>query len=525
MKKDLIEKIDISLEKNSDYREMTILTLQSAKEVLQIYMSLESDYLASQKILDNEIASFKDRTQEVKDKIDEFYNSSTVTLEQVKQAEELCESIKEQVLNYSKHIDEIQDKIDSDKKEMESIKNNVEELEKQTEENTKQANNALSEIEKNKIETLEQLKEAFTTNLSNLEEKITEYDKNLQEFKQEIEDSKTEFQTLATTTKTEINTLGAQTLETLKDSKNEIDDFIETSKTSLQTQLDTSLEQLDNEASNLKTEFSTQADDFKNEITSYIDTSKEQIEQSLKPLSNLSSLNLSHYKFTDEGALFISNDGVEKKFLLQGDIQIPENTDKTPQSEGFLFGEDTSGNLSNIIPKDILDKQQYSFLSPYLWRYQTHSKTFDFNFTFPQIFINARNFIDGYDNENNSTIENKYVVIHSLQMGDTNKGIDLLCSVPDEVYGGGIKLRSLKDSISNTLSITESGTQILSYGNTPDNSEELTQLVINNFQSFLQARGIDSSYNNISSEISISPQNVSITSQSFTFNGREVLFK
>ncbi|PAF53687.1 hypothetical protein BKH42_04100 [Helicobacter sp. 13S00482-2] len=64
MKKDLIEKIDLSLDKNSDYREMTILTLESAKEVLQIYMNLESDYVASQKTLDNEIASFRDRTQE-----------------------------------------------------------------------------------------------------------------------------------------------------------------------------------------------------------------------------------------------------------------------------------------------------------------------------------------------------------------------------------------------------------------------------------------------------------------------------
>lgn len=189
MKQDLIEKIDISLEKSSDYREMTILTLQSAKEVLQIYMNLENDYITSQRTLDNEIASFKDRTQEVKDKIDEFYNSSSITLEQVKQAEELCESIKEQVINYSSHIDEIQDKIESDKQEMSSFKTQNEDLIKQTQGYRDQIIGIRDEINGAKTdikEDIKQAKETFENNLKLLNDSISDFNSKLEEFKNQI---------------------------------------------------------------------------------------------------------------------------------------------------------------------------------------------------------------------------------------------------------------------------------------------------------------------------------------------------
>lgn len=320
MKKDLIEKIDTSLETNSDYREMTILTLESAKEVLQIYMNLESDYVASQKTLDDEIASFKDRTQEVKDKIDEFYSSSSITLEQVKQAEELCEAIKEQVLAYSKHIDEIQDKIEADKQEMEAIKNDTKELEKQSEENAKESTNALNEIQKSKTEVLEGFKEAFNTNLANLEELIADYNKKTQEAHQEIENSKSEFETLANSAKTEINTLSTDSINAIKNSKDEIDTLVETSKTSLKTQLDNSLEQIDNEASDIKTEVDTKKKEIIDSISSKIDelqNQKEDISRLLKSASNvaiegtevsvMTTGNIIHYSFEPGTAL----DGVD----------------------------------------------------------------------------------------------------------------------------------------------------------------------------------------------------------------------
>lgn len=508
MKKDLIEKIDISLEQNSDYREMTILTLQSAKEVLQIYMNLESDYVASQKTLDEEIASFRDRTQEVKDKIDEFYSSSSITLEQVKQAEELCEAIKEQILNYSKHIDEMQDKIEADKQEMQSIKNDTQELEKQTEENAKQSTNALNEIEKNKTEILEELKDTFNTNLANLEEKISNYDKKIQETQQEIENSKSEFETLATGAKTEIRTLSTDSINAIKNSKEEIDTLVETSKTTLKTQFETSLEQLDNEASNIKTDISTQATDVKKNITAYIDNSKEQIEQSLKPLSNLSSLDLSHYKFTDNGALFVSDDGVEKKFLLEGDVNTANSNQKffleegaerrVPlQNPGYGFTDadkiflDT--NLNPYGYPSLADKENYYFLSPQLWKKKMGDSVFA---------------IDFVDNSGLDIIANDNDIFHNIRMGISAIPLELNCRVDkDSFYDSGITFDYTKIN-NNSINIIDEKIIIYSLeGYPPDYDTSNSPYPLSN------------------SAIYISPKQIDIQSKSFTFNGREVLFK
>lgn len=525
MKKDLIEKIDISLDQNSNYREMTILTLQSAKEVLQIYMNLESDYLASQKILDDEITSFRDRTQEVKDKIDEFYSSSSITLEQVKQAEELCEAIKEQILNYSKHIDEMQDKIEADKQEMQSIKSDTQELEKQTEENAKQSTNALNEIEKNKTETLEELKDTFNINLANLEEKISNYDKKIQETQQEIESSKSEFEALATGAKTEIRTLSTDSINAIKNSKEEIDTLVETSKTTLKTQFETSLEQLDNEASNIKTDISTQATDVKNDITAYIDTSKNQIEQSLKPLSNLSSLDLSHYKFTDNGALFVSDDGVEKKFLLEGDI---DNSNNSNQKFFLEEGESLGGHIpyssfseSDSVDTDseyyqtnkidpitnlnkygypyLGDKENYYFLSPQLWKKKIGDSVFFIDFTNPLLEIGANGAIQGDD---------QIIVRHSIAMGYPDQPLMLSCNVNNDAYSvSGISIQYQKIN-TNGIGIEDQGTFIYSQEGYPPDYDTS-----------------NSPYPVDRSSINISPEQIDIQSKSFTYNGREVLFK
>lgn len=524
MKKDLIEKIDISLEQNSDYREMTILTLQSAKEVLQIYMNLESDYVASQKTLDEEIASFRDRTQEVKDKIDEFYSSSSITLEQVKQAEELCEAIKEQILNYSKHIDEMQDKIEADKQEMQSIKNDTQELEKQTEENAKQSTNALNEIEKNKTEILEELKDTFNTNLANLEEKISNYDKKIQETQQEIENSKSEFETLATGAKTEISTLSTDSINAIKNSKEEIDTLVETSKTTLKTQFETSLEQLDNEASNIKTDISTQATDVKKNITAYIDNSKEQIEQSLKPLSNLSSLDLSHYKFTDNGALFVSDDGVEKKFLLEGDVNTANSNQKFFLEEGesleghmpySSFSESDSvdtdseyyqtnkidpiTNLNKYGYPYLADKENYYFLSPQLWKKKMGDSKFFIDFTNPVLQIGANGAIQGDD---------QIIVRHSINMGYPDQPLMLSCNVNNDAYSiSGINIKYTKINTNAIVINNDKMTLYSQEGYPPDYDTS------------------NSPYPLTSSAINIAPENIDIQSKSFTYNGREVLFK
>lgn len=511
MKKDLIEKIDISLDQNSDYREMTILTLQSAKEVLQIYMNLESDYVASQKTLDDEITSFRDRTQEVKDKIDEFYSSSSITLEQVKQAEELCEAIKEQILNYSKHIDEMQDKIEADKQEMQSIKSDTQELEKQTEENAKQSTNALNEIEKNKTELLEELKDTFNINLANLEEKIADCDKKIQEAQQEIENSKSEFETLATGAKTEISTLSTDSINAIKNSKEEIDTLVETSKTTLKTQFETSLEQLDNEASNIKTDISTQATDVKNDITAYIDTSKNQIEQSLKPLSNLSSLDLSHYKFTDNGALFVSDDGIEKKFLLEGDINtansnqkffLEEGAERHVPLEGHYEGEADKIYLeTNLNPygyPSLDDKESYYFLSPQLWKKQTPDSSFEINFTNPYSQINFTE----YDDDGSSIAD------RIITMGYDRHPLGIYCSQSKySLYNSGIDIQYTKIN-ENSINIRDDKIVIFSQEGYPPDYDTS-----------------NSPYPLDRSSINISPTRIGIKSKSFTYNGREVLFK
>lgn len=519
MKKDLIEKIDISLEQNSDYREMTILTLQSAKEVLQIYMNLESDYVASQKTLDEEIASFRDRTQEVKDKIDEFYSSSSITLEQVKQAEELCEAIKEQILNYSKHIDEMQDKIEADKQEMQSIKNDTQELEKQTEENAKQSTNALNEIEKNKTEILEELKDTFNTNLANLEEKISNYDKKIQETQQEIENSKNEFETLATGAKTEISTLSTDSINAIKNSKEEIDTLVETSKTTLKTQFETSLEQLDNEASNIKTDISTQADDVKKNITAYIDNSKEQIEQSLKPLSNLSSLDLSHYKFTDNGALFVSDDGVEKKFLLEGDIDNSNSSNQKFFLEegaerrvpllhiGYDFTDadkiDPTTNLNQYGYPDLADKENYSFLSPQLWE----RKRGDFAVSTINFKDRGLDIIASSKEGSLSSSGEGNFVSHNIWM-DPGLSLGIICNVHKNSFlVSGISIQYQKIN-TNGIDIEDQGTFIYSQEGYPPDYDTS-----------------NSPYPVDRSSINISPKQIDINSKSFTFNGREVLFQ
>lgn len=546
MKKDLIEKIDISLDQNSDYREMTILTLQSAKEVLQIYMNLESDYLASQKTLDDEIASFKDRTQEVKDKIDEFYSSSSITLEQVKQAEELCEAIKEQILNYSKHIDEMQDKIEADKQEMQSIKSDTQELEKQTEENAKQSTNALNEIEKNKTELLEKLKDTFDTNLANLEKKIADCDKKIQEAQQEIENSKSEFETLATGAKTEISTLSTDSINAIKNSKEEIDTLIKTS-----------LKQLD-ELQNQKDDISRLIKNFSNvniegtdvtvmttgntahykfedgTVLDGVDFINEKadngVDNIIDKVQNLSILNVrdgitftnnydnnkfgSYFTFNEEAKIgffdsenhqntitmnlsgtTFSNDIFvgDKKVLKEGDINTANSNQKFFLEEGAerhvpLDGHyeeadkiylDTNLNPYGLNPYGypfLNDKKSYYFLSPQLWEKKIGNSVSTIDF-----------------------VSTNGISIITEENADSGSGTD------SSISGIGIQYRKIN---TNGIGIEDVGTFIYSQEGYPPDYDTS-----------------DSPYPLDRSSINISPKQIDIISKSFTYNGREVLFK
>lgn len=92
----LIKKINQALEANTDYKQMTILTLISAKEVLEAFKLLESGYSETKGLLDNSIINFSDQSQKIQNIIDSFYTDSSITLNQINQAKILCEEIHNQ---------------------------------------------------------------------------------------------------------------------------------------------------------------------------------------------------------------------------------------------------------------------------------------------------------------------------------------------------------------------------------------------------------------------------------------------
>lgn len=96
MPTNLIEKINQALEANNDYKQMTILTLISAKEVLEAFKLLENGYTETKTLLDNSIINFSDQSQKIQNIIDTFYTDSSITLDQIHQAKILCEEIHNQ---------------------------------------------------------------------------------------------------------------------------------------------------------------------------------------------------------------------------------------------------------------------------------------------------------------------------------------------------------------------------------------------------------------------------------------------
>lgn len=520
MKKDLIEKIDISLEKNSDYKEMTILTLQSAKEVLQIYMNLESDYVASQKTLDNEIASFRDRTQEVKDKIDEFYNSSSVTLEQVKQAQELCESIKEQVINYSSHIDEIQDKIESDKKEMATLKTQSEDLTKQSQDYRDQIIDIKDEINATKTsieEYVEQGKETFENNLKLLDDSINDFNSKLEEFKNQIstlvQESKEDIEKITTQSQDQIQKL----LENIpKDNPITINGVEATVASNgniahYKFQEGVSLEDVDfiNEKADngVDTLLGDKIENFsilavQDGITLMDDKVVENGHMNASVALNAETIRLNSSMMEKSTDTDETDKNINSSFSLTPmDVSLEAKmiglkADSFSVSSGrvdfftdsfYVSSKDSDGNIEAkkvLLEGDIVAQQmqnylyttnikdlppimadlpsEYAVLSPLFWKYVNPYQTYTISTFGPQFYISASNSYSSCD--------------HSIFMGDRDMGLGIVCSTPDE-YSAGINIIEHRGPHTSSISVSSGITLTHSYSENAE-SPSVTQVRI-----------------------------------------------
>ncbi|PAF51996.1 hypothetical protein [Helicobacter sp. 13S00477-4] len=88
-----IKKTNLALENNTDYRQLTILTLENTRELLSIYKGLESGYAQSRTDMDNFVLDFEHKTIEVNDKIQAFNDSTDITLKQIQDAQKLVSDI------------------------------------------------------------------------------------------------------------------------------------------------------------------------------------------------------------------------------------------------------------------------------------------------------------------------------------------------------------------------------------------------------------------------------------------------
>lgn len=190
--------------------------------------------------------------------------------------------------------------------------------------------------------------------------------------------------------------------------------------------------------------------------------------------------------------IFVQN----KKVLLEGDIDnsnssnqkffLEEGAERHVPLEGHHEGEadkfDLETNLNPYGYPSLDDKESYYFLSPQLWEKKMGNSVFAIDF----VDNGGLNIIGGSDS-------GKFVY-HNIGMGNSDKPLALTCWADD--YPSGFRKIS-------GIDIREQGILI--------NSREG---YIDNFP-----------YESLDSYISISPRGVSIQSQSFTYNGREVLFK
>lgn len=241
------------------------------------------------------------------------------------------------------------------------------------------------------------------------------------------------------------------------------------------------------------------------------------------------TINPAQIEFYCDNGLYLNskNDQGEverKKILLEGDVNTANSNQKFFLEEGesleghmpySSFSESDSvdtdseyyqtnkidpiTNLNKYGYPYLGDKENYCFLSPEKWKMKSRSSEFFIDFTNPLLEIGANGAIKGDD---------QIIVRHSITMGYPDQPLMLSCNVNNDAYSvSGISIQYQKIN-TNGIGIEDQGTFIYSQEGYPPDYDTS-----------------NSPYPVDRSSINISPKQIDIQSKSFTFNGREVLFK
>lgn len=214
--------------------------------------------------------------------------------------------------------------------------------------------------------------------------------------------------------------------------------------------------------------------------------------------------------------IFVQN----KKVLLEGDINtansnqkffLEEGAERHVPLEGHYDGEadkiylDTNLNPYGLNPYGypfLDDKENYCFLSPEIWERKIGNSVSTIDF----VSTNGINIIANSDEGSDNGSDSGKFVFHNIGMGGSNNmPLALTCRVAkDSFYDSSINIQYTKIN-NNSIIIRDEAILINSHPLDYDTS--------------------DSPYPLDRSSINISPKQIDINSKSFTYNGREVLFK
>lgn len=188
----------------------------------------------------------------------------------------------------------------------------------------------------------------------------------------------------------------------------------------------------------------------------------------------------------------------EKKVLLEGDQNL--------EALSSLSVLDFRKKLKTCpIPDEIIDQKEYLFFSPFLWERKSLAKNYSITMFNPLFSISATDLGDGIDEsgtlppEEIQRLSRTYQTRHSLHMGNAGMGISISSTMAEEAYGRGISIFHEKERSNTSSVLIEETIDIASVSSNSDGGQ-----------------------GEISS-ISISPHSIAMNSNSFTFNGREVL--
>lgn len=224
---------------------------------------------------------------------------------------------------------------------------------------------------------------------------------------------------------------------------------------------------------------------------------------------NTITMNLSGTIFSND--IFVG----DKKVLKEGDIDnsnnsnqkffLEEGAERRVPSDGLNFEEADKIYLeTNLNPYGypyLGNKESYYFLSPQLWKKKIGDSVFAIDFADTAGLNIIANSDGGSDKSGN-------FIFHLIKMGDPNMPLALTCRTDkDSSCDSSINIEYSKIN-DNSIDIMDRGILINSQeGYPPDYDTSNSPYPLSN------------------SAIYIAPERININSKSFTYNGREVLFK